>query len=212
LKHRPLLCEERGWSEHAQYLEDGRVVSDRMGHFNFVVRALYSAANYFALQLPENYHMLIDMDQYINSFTIVDNNGNRVSADPWCLGPDFRCIKPATSGADHPSYNSRPEHISESEFVDQEIIRSEMRQKWENYYHRIAAHIPYEVAKVNGEEALRSDDFLDEADLEVGGVDIVDDREDSGTDEATSRNYNTVAPLISGKGGRPECKCPFHLL
>ncbi len=72
LKHRPLLCEERGWSEHAQYLEDGRVVSDRMGHFNFVVRALYSAANYFALQLPENYHVLIDMDQYINSFTIVD--------------------------------------------------------------------------------------------------------------------------------------------
>ena len=86
LKHRPLPREERGWSEHAQYLEDGRVISDRMGHFSFVARALYSAANYFALQLPENYHVLIDMDQYINSFTIVNNNGDRVSADPWRLG------------------------------------------------------------------------------------------------------------------------------
>src|SRR6266581_2967690 len=89
LKHRPLPCEERGWSEHAQYLEDSHVISDRMGHFNFVVWVLYGAANYFALQLPENYHMLIDMDQYINSFTIVNNNGDRVSADLWHLGLGF---------------------------------------------------------------------------------------------------------------------------
>lgn len=191
LKRRPLPREERGWSEHAQYLEDGRVVSDRMGHFNFVARALYSAANYFALQLPENYHVLIDMDQYINSFTIVNNNGDRVSADPWRLGPGFQRVKSATSGVDRPSSNSRPEHISESEFVDQEIIRSEMRQKWEKYYRRVAAHIPYEVAKGNGKEAD------DDADLEIRG----DDRVDGGTDEA-----------ISGQGGRPERKCPFHLL
>src|SRR6266567_3983425 len=89
LKRRPLPHEERGWSKHAQYLEDGRVISDRMGHFNFVVWALYGAANYFALQLPENYRVLIDMDQYINSFTIINNNGNRVSADPWHLGLGF---------------------------------------------------------------------------------------------------------------------------
>jgi len=162
-----------------------------MGHFNFVARALYSAANYFALQLPENYHVLIDMDQYINSFTIVNNNGDRVSADPWRLGPGFRRVKSATSGVDRPSSNSRPEHISESEFVDQEIIRSEMHQKWEKYYRRVAAHIPYEVAKGNGKEAD------DDADLEIRG----DDRVDGGTDEA-----------ISGQGGRPERKCPFHLL
>ena len=210
LKCRPLPREERGWSEHAQYLEDGSVISDRMGHFNFVVRALYGAANYFALQLPENYRVLIDMDQYIDSFTIINNNGDRVSADPWRLGPGFRRVKPATSEADHPSYNSPPGHISESEFVDQEIIRSEMRQKWANYYHRVAAHIPYEVAKANGEEALGSGEFLDDTDLEMREVeDIV---EGGGTDEATRRNYNAIAPPISGKGGRPECKCLFHLL
>ena len=209
LKRRPLPREERGWSEHAQYLEDGSVISDRMGHFNFVVRALYGAANYFALQLPENYRVLIDMDQYINSFTIVNNNGERVSADPWRLGPGFRRVKPATSGADHPSYDSRPGHISESEFVDQEIIRSEMRQKWANYYHRVAAHIPYEVAKANGEEALRSDDFMDDTDLEMGEVDTV---EGDGIDGTTRPNYNAIAPPISGKGGRPERKCLFHLL
>ena len=173
-----------------------------MGHFNFIVRSLYCAANYFSLQLPEDYRVLIDMDQFIDSFTIINNDNNRVSADPWRLGPGFQRVKPATSGA------GQPECVSEREFVDQEMIRSEMRQKWEDYYHHVAAHIPYEVAKANGEEALRSGDFLDDVGLETGGMDI---REDSGTNDATRGNCNAVIPLISSKGGRPERKSLFHL-
>ncbi len=84
-----------------------------------------------------------------------------------------------------------------------------MHQKWTNYYHRIAAHIPYRVTKVNGEEALQSNNSLDDTDMEMDEMNIA---EDGGTDEAIRQNHNTIAPPISGKEGRPERKCLFHLL
>jgi hypothetical protein len=193
----PLPRSERGWCNHAQYLEDGCIVSDRKGHMDFVSRALYSAAHYFSLQLPEEYDVKIDMDAFLSAFTYNTEDGCRTSANLWNLGPGFRRVMPALPATS--STDVGLEGCASFEFVNQDIIRAEKREKWERYFRWVAAHVPYEVVKSNGQDPLSPDEFIELG--EAGSEEETTSHDTNGQREVVSAN-----PIFSRSdmGGRPE--------
>jgi hypothetical protein len=64
-----------------------------------------------------------------------------------------------SSPEESPEITSR---VAESSFafVDQENIRAEQWKKWKKYSRWVSAHIPYEVSKSNGQDALPPEEFI----------------------------------------------------
>ena len=162
---------------------------------NFMSQTLYSATHYFSLQLPEDYDVKIDMDKFLSAFTYIGEDGKQISADPWNLGPGFRQVPPASLRM--PSTEESPGNMSfvadlSLEFVDQESICAEKWKKWSNYFRWIAAHMPYEVSKLNGQEPLSPEDFILLG--EIGDL----------TNCAENRHHEIPANPVPDVGGRPK--------
>ena len=153
-------------------------------------------SNYFTLQLPPEYRMIIDSDAFLGAFTM-DQGGQRIKIGPWLLGPGYRPQHPSDESTTLPT---------EYKLIDQEEIRVPMGDKWEKYYRHAAGHIPYAVCKANGVSPLAGGmDDEDEQDFEMGGIGF------ESFDDSQSESPLTVTrrPLpVSQTGGRPldgEC-------
>jgi hypothetical protein len=59
-----------------------------IGHFQFVMWTLLQIMWFFLLQLPQKYKVHIDKELFFRSVTIVNENGERISAKYWPEGPE----------------------------------------------------------------------------------------------------------------------------
>lgn len=186
---------------HAAYLEDGDVVQPRLNHVEFVARSLYLTSNYFGLQLPAEYGFRIDMNQFLSSFSMIDNEtGQRKAVTPWVSGPGYGRISTA---------NPALEPIQESDFLDQRPIRAQLYAKWLQYYFETSRHIPYAALKVKKDnvKAVIDTNAIDEIDIECDGA-------DSNGENEVDNTQGVACSLKHVGGGRPSTfsfalKIPF---
>jgi len=141
------------------------------------------------LQMPQEYDMRIDMNQYFSAFSFVDDDGTRRQLEPWKLGPGYRLRQ--TQSPVHEGGRI----LVDSDFYDQTPIRLTEHDKWIAYYRHTAGHIPYAVSKKNGEGALDGDDVG----LERGGVGPDDEEGESEVEKE-----EVVVASKRGRGGRPS--------
>ena len=156
-----LSYKDRGWCNHAQYCEDGRIVQEREAHVNFVSRALYGVSKYIGQQLPKEYDLIIDPDLFLKAFTYHNKEGRCISADIWELAPGHHrkitshsgplltsSQTPATpqASSNELAYTPGPSNTIRSsqleveetsldsiEFVSQDEIRKDARARYHTY-------------------------------------------------------------------------------
>jgi hypothetical protein len=145
-------------------------------------------SNYFTLQLPPEYGVIINSDAFLGAFTM-DRGEGRVKTGPWILGPGYRPQQPPDQ-----SPSQATTLPTDYKLIDQEEIRVPMRDNWEKYYRHAAGHIPYAVCKANGAPPLEKDNEDEERDFEMGGIGFEDG------DSELETGTVTRSPLA---GGRP---------
>lgn len=163
----------------------------------FVTRAFYSFNLYMGEQLPEEYGLRIDMDEFLSSFSAIDDHGVRRRVGTWPSGPGFRkasavanrhSSEPASLPTDDDSC-ILAERVVE-EMVSQADYRESLNGTWTRYLSHVGGHIPYAVCKSNGLAAIDSDD----ASVERTGFDDNDNDEEDIEVDTSSKD----------KGGRPS--------
>jgi len=59
-----------------------------VSHFEFFIRSLLQLCSYLVQQLPASYKVLIKPNVFLSAFSIEDQDGTRVSVQPWAAAPD----------------------------------------------------------------------------------------------------------------------------
>lgn len=163
---RPLTHNGHGWCNHAAYLKDGPSVIDKKMLLRFVTQVLYCFNLYMGEQLPEEYGLRIDMDEFLNAFSAVDEDGIRRRVGSWPSGPGFRKASLAASlissdsqtlGLPTTEDNAIIGEEMVEEMVNQASYRKSLKDLWLKYLSHAGGHIPYAICKLNGLPALDGD-------------------------------------------------------
>jgi len=77
-------------SNHATYARDGRVIMDRRSHMVYLVYSLVFLFLFFLAQIPEDYHIEVNIDRICEAITFLDEDGSRIPVPEWVLGPGRR--------------------------------------------------------------------------------------------------------------------------
>lgn len=138
---------------HSTFASEGLSVMHRSSLMKFMARSLLHVACFVTRQLPASLDVRIDSDAFLNSFTFVDESGDRQQVGSWALGPGWRSSSSSRGRDDDPSVCI--DLISQKDRVE------EQHRRWEEYHTKYAGHIPYAVAVKPGICALEGWDSED---------------------------------------------------
>jgi hypothetical protein len=75
-------------SNEANWATDGESIMEDVSLFRYVSRSLLQLSSHVLMQLPQRLHVLIDTEQFLNSISMVDNDGNIITPGNWAHAPN----------------------------------------------------------------------------------------------------------------------------
>ncbi|KIJ90487.1 hypothetical protein K443DRAFT_15192 [Laccaria amethystina LaAM-08-1] len=75
-------------SNEANWATDGESVMEDISLFRYVSRSLLQVSSHVLMQLPPRLRILINTEQFLNSISMVDEDGNIITPGNWAHAPN----------------------------------------------------------------------------------------------------------------------------
>jgi len=75
-------------SNEANWATDGESIMEDASLFRYISQSLLQLSSHILMQLPQRLHVLIDTEQFLNSISMVNKDGNIITAGNWSHAPN----------------------------------------------------------------------------------------------------------------------------
>ncbi|RDB29331.1 hypothetical protein Hypma_015020 [Hypsizygus marmoreus] len=184
------------YSECTNWAQDGPIVCDVDAHCKHYGRSLLSSTVYFLNQLPLEYDVQLDSDQFLNAISFVVN-GERKSLDSWELAPGWRA-------ANGPSSTESVSPMQHHPLTSQNGTRDAALIRFSVFERRARRHIPYAFLKHKKHLAREARAIEVVVNAGVRGRPALDPLKNRKAGAPGKRKHTTKAPKKSRKRARDD--------
>ena len=138
-------------SNEANWATDGESVMEDVSLFRYISRSLLQLSSHVLMQLPPRLRVLIDTEQFLNSISMVDKDGNVITPGNWAHAPnaahaDTPPRPPLQPQISEPSSTTHPTNLEEINSVppinNTFHRRHDHHLTWLTYCSTVAEFIP----------------------------------------------------------------------